>query len=151
MTAKGAAIAFFEKAEIYDGVDCLLWPFARVKGYAVMRVAGKTVYVCRRLMGSDAPPGKEVVAHRCGNGQNGCVTKRHLRWSTQKENVADTLAHGTRNRGARNGQAVITPEQALEIFKSRDKRATVAARYGVSEWTVKDIRSRRIWGWLTGE
>lgn len=151
MTARGAAAAFYAEAENYDGDECLLWPFARVRGYAVMRVDGETVYVCRRLMG--APQPGKVVAHRCGQGQHGCVTKRHLRWSTQKDNVADTLAHGTRNRGQRNGRSSLKEREVLEIvelLKGPLTRAAIGERYGITREAVNSIAWGDNWGWLTG-
>lgn len=148
MNAKrGEARDFFDFALAYDGTECLIWPFATVKGYGVMRVDGETVYVCRELLGTP-PDEKSIAAHSCGRGQHGCVAKRHVRWTTQKDNIADTLAHGTRNRGVRNGQAKLTAADVLAIRASRKTAPALAAEFGVSHWTIKDIRKRRIWAWL---
>jgi hypothetical protein len=55
--------------------------------------------MCEIAHGPKPAPGF-VAAHTCGKGREGCVNPRHLRWASQKENMADKLLHGTSNRTA---------------------------------------------------
>jgi transposase len=72
-----------------------------------------------------------------------------LRWGTPKENSADQKAHGTVNRGQRNGSSVLTEEQARWIKSNTGTNAAqIAASFGVSITTVKDIQRGKRWAWL---
>jgi hypothetical protein len=46
------------------------------------------------LAHGEAPPGKNIVAHWCGNAK--CVSPRHLRWATQQENADDNRRLGVK-------------------------------------------------------
>lgn len=143
---------FTEVVVPYNGDECLLWPFAAIKGYAVLRVDGKLEYV-HRLLCEGVPEGDKVQAlHRCGNGAQGCVTRRHLYWGSPQDNVDDTLKHGRRNRGNRNGSAVLTEDQVREIKgllqNSGMTRAAIGERYGVSREAINEIAWKNNWGWL---
>jgi hypothetical protein len=88
----------------WQGDDCLIWPFSRdAHGYGQL-ASDRTVRRAHRVMceiahGPKPAPGF-VAAHTCGKGREGCVNPRHLRWASQKENMADKLLHGTSNRTA---------------------------------------------------
>jgi hypothetical protein len=135
----------------YDGNECLIWPYARIKaGYAQLG-GGKYVHrlACEELYGPPPTPEHEA-AHSCGNGHLGCVAKRHLSWKTHAENMADKLIHGTHNRGERQGRSKLTEANVREIrqlngiFLDRE----IAAIFGVSRGTINDIMRRTTWGWL---
>lgn len=144
---------FFEEVvKSYDGDECLTWPYATVKGYGVLRVDGKLEYVCRLAIEEEQPSPGHVVAHQCGRGAFGCVAKRHLKWKTQKENIGDTLEHGTRSRGERNGQAALTEDDVREIralLKGPVTRAAIGARFGVTREAINAIAWGNNWGWLS--
>lgn len=149
----GAAKRFFEDVVVhYDGDECLLWPYASIKGYGAMRVRGETVYVCRRICDGEPTPDKPNVLHSCGRGAHGCVTKRHLRYGSQKTNLADREVHGTVNRGKRNGRVVLSEAQVKDIVACRRKETydQLAERYSVSKGCIRDILTGRNWSWLTG-
>jgi len=101
-TLPGAAKKFFHEIVLaYDGDDCLIWPFANIKGYAQIRINGRTSLVTRLVCEAEhgpAPTDSLDAAHSCGKGHLGCVTKRHLSWKTRLENMADAIAHGTMTR-----------------------------------------------------
>lgn len=67
------------------------------------------------------------------------------------ENVADTLIHGTRNRGERSGAAKLTRDKVATIRALRgvETQRLLAERFGVRRETIRDIQKRRIWAWLT--
>lgn len=140
----------------YDGGDCLIWPYARnKKGYAHIGVNKKTILISRIACEEEnGPPpfdGAEA-AHSCGNGDGGCVARKHLRWATRLENDADKEIHGTVNIGARNGSNKLSESSVIEIYNAKGTatQTRIAKDFGVSRWTVSDIHNGRIWSWLTG-
>jgi hypothetical protein len=94
---------FREVVLVYDGEDCLLWPYGRDGwGYGRIWIDGRTHNVHRLAcemehgLPSDA---RLEAAHSCGNGHLACVNRKHVRWATPKENSADKFVHGTMYRG----------------------------------------------------
>lgn len=153
-TKPGDPQKFFDEAMLFDGDDCLIWPFSKNKGYAHISIDGITKSVsrlfCETIYGV-APTDEHEAAHSCGRGDQGCVTKRHLRWATAKENAADKIAHGTTNRGERSPTAKITEKQALEIRRLCRKgvsQADMARRFKVYRSTISRIVSGDRWSWL---
>jgi len=49
------------------------------------------------------------------------------------------------NRGNLNPRAKLTEEVVREIRISGMKASTLAARYGVSLWTIRNVLARRVW------
>jgi hypothetical protein len=92
------------------------------------------------------PSTKHVVAHWDGSRNNNHWT--NLRWATQRDNMADTILHGTHNRGSRNGQSKIDEVCAAAIRRMvamHVPRAIAAEGFGVCRQTVDDIVNRRRW------
>lgn len=155
MTGKsGERQAALKAATSYDGEDCLIWPYAKVRGYGIVWLDGRKRsvhrYVCDVVHGP-APTSKHEVAHSCGN--NSCCNPKHLRWATSAENQADKLIHGTSNRGERHGCAKLTKSEALAIIGLRGEMSQnkLAARFGVSRAAIRLIHSGETWGWLGGQ
>lgn len=129
--------------------QCLIWPFSLDgPGYGQMIVGGRKVrasrYVCERAHGK-CPTGKEC-AHSCG--VRVCVNKRHLRWATRSENMADKIIHGTVNRGCRNGQCKLSKSEVTAIRRAKGTLDVLAARFGVSRSHIGAIKNRKKWAWL---
>jgi hypothetical protein len=92
------------------------------------------------------------VRHIDGNKlNNNCG---NLAWSTHSENMNDRKAHGTSNRGTRNGHAKLDECSVEEIrIKYRDTDITqdeLASAYRVNQATVWEIIWGKIWGWASG-
>lgn len=100
------------------------------------------------------------ICHKCDNPS--CVNPDHLFEGTHQDNMDDKVAKGrqaagvklTQNRnsaaGERHGRAILTEHDVLEIRRiaatqHRFGRAALAAKYGVSESTIKSIKSRKLW------
>lgn len=151
-TRKGAALQFYKEVVLpYEGGECLIWPFALNHGRGALRINGRTNLVSRLVCEAahgPAPTPKHEAAHNCGRGFQGCVTLKHLRWATHADNMADTLAHGTHNRGERHGMSKLSEDQVREIRASRGPLNEIGAHYGVSPVTVHNIMTRTNWGWL---
>jgi hypothetical protein len=133
----------------YEGDECLIWPFARLRGYAMWR--GKIVsrIACEEHNGPPPTP-KHEAAHSCGNGAKGCVTKRHTSWKTRTENEADKVIHGTRLRGERCGWAKLTAAQVHKIraLKGTMLQREIADQFSVSRQTINEIHTGKKWAWL---
>lgn len=111
----------------------------------------------------DPGPSRHVL-HQCngGSGENGCINIRHLYLGNHTDNMQDVAESGQNRRnhehvrGEEHGAAILTEEDVREIRRSyvRGHRfrpgnlTELAARYGVSTWTLKDIVQRRSWAHL---
>lgn len=150
----GEAESFYREVVLpYRGSDCLIWPYARNAGYAVMRRDGKSISVsrsvCRDTHGP-APTDRHEAAHSCGNGAGGCITPMHLSWKTPAENQADKIGHGTSNRGERCAASKLTADDVRRIRSLEGKmtQQQIADEYGVHCVTIGDIFRRATWAWL---
>lgn len=136
----------------YPGDDCLVWPYARdSKGYArsILSNFKSTLahrIVCEIVHGAPPTP-KHEAAHLCGNGSGGCVNPHHLSWKNHTENMLDKMIHGTHVEGERVGSAKIKECHVLEIRATAGKmtQRKIAAIYDISQQTVSDIQTRKIW------
>lgn len=144
---------FSEVVLLYEGTECLIWPFARNKGYGVMYVRDGNVEVHRFLceIANGPPPFEGCDArHSCGRGHEGCVTRHHLIWGTRRENAADTVAHGRSTRGAKNAQAKLSETQVRKIrsLKGKKSEAEIGEMFSISPAQAGNILRRKAWGWL---
>jgi hypothetical protein len=151
----GEALSFLKTvAAHYTGDDCLMWDYHTLaNGYGQVRVGAKQAlahrYVCKVVKGPPPTP-KHEAAHSCGNGHLGCVNPNHLEWKTRTENAADMVVHGTLALGERHGMAKLTEDAVREIRRLRGvvQQAELANRYGISTRNIREVQSRRTWGWL---
>lgn len=134
--------------------ECLLWPFSRTSaGYGQIRRDGRPALVhriaCSEVHGRPASTDLDA-AHSCGNGHLGCVSPRHLRWATTAENMADRIAHGTANRGERQGSSKLTAAEVVQIRRLAGSVSgtKLAAQFGVSCPTISGIVKGTRWAWL---
>lgn len=153
-TGRGEARKFLENAMRYDGDECLIWPFSKNNnGYAVIKVpSGKmrsaARVICEHVHGM--PTKGEEAAHSCGNGNIGCINKKHLRWASPSENQRDRVNHGTSNRGEQHGLSKLTAQDVIAIRASAATSTyrELSGKYGVCAQHICDIVNRKIWKWL---
>lgn len=84
--------------------------------------------------------------HGDGNPANNHLG--NLRWDTDKGNAADRLKHGTDAIGENNPAAKLTEVGVQDIKRriaSGDADDAIAGDYGVSPYTIKNIRNKNIW------
>lgn len=154
--ANGELVQWIEEVALaYEDDECLRWPFSVDQhGYGVVSVDGHhqvaSRFICERAHGAPPTP-LHHAAHSCGNGNDGCMNKRHLSWKTRAENEADKVIHGTSNRGERCGTSKLTETQVLEIRGLAVAGLThreIAPQFGVTRQTISKVVSGDRWGWL---
>ena len=84
-----------------------------------------------------------VCCHGNGNRQDNLPT--NLRWDTRKANEADKVLHGTGMQGIRHHQAKLTEDQVQEIRSAPGKQRDIAARFGISQAQVWNIKNDQQW------
>jgi len=75
----------------------------------------------------------------------------NLRWDTNSSNQMDRVTHGTSNRGAANGQVVLTEESVRDIkrrLKAGETQSSIAAIHGVSRSAILQIKRGKNWSWI---
>lgn len=151
----GEPTQFYLEALKFDGDDCLIWPFSKnADGYATykLRDDGRTQILSRRIcedIHGPAPHPDSQAAHSCGKGHEGCISQKHVGWSTPKQNVNDQRRHGTLARGRKKATALLTEDQVREIRNLRSLGGPAVARmYNVSNTAIYSIWNGRKWTWL---
>lgn len=136
----------------YDGDECLTWPFCTLAtGYGSVKMGGRSIGAHRAMtiLAHGSPPSPDhKAAHSCGNGHKGCVNPNHLRWATQKENIADMVEHGTRLRGNQLPWAKLTPDDVRHIRATHKRRASpvpLMTKYNITRQTFYDVINRVSW------
>lgn len=134
--------------------ECLIWPYGTSdNGYARLSLNGKRPYVHRtacECRHGPAPSPDYEAAHTCGNGRSSCVNPNHLEWKTPSANQMDRVAHGTSNRGERQGRSKLTREAVSEIRALRGvtDNKELAEKFGVSERHIRAVQSGKTWRWF---
>ncbi len=84
-----------------------------------------------------------VIRHTCDNRK--CINPNHLLPGTNQDNMDDMVSRGGSKRGSDNPKAKLTWEQVRAIRESRGSKHDLAEIFGVTPWTIWDIRSGRTW------
>lgn len=91
------------------------------------------------------------ILHSCDNPP--CVNPNHLREGTHKENMQDMVKRGRHHtfpKGEQHKDAVLTEAQVLAIRAAWIPRQaglaqSLADKYGVSIWTLRQAANRHTW------
>lgn len=139
-----------------DTDDCILWPddWATRRGYPIVSADGHTEtahrYVCRIAHG-EPPPGRPCATHSCDVPR--CCNRKHLRWASHAENMAEKQARGRARlgipkyciRGEAHPRARFTAEQVGLIRKSTLSHGALARLYDAPRSTISSIRLGYNW------
>lgn len=149
LASRGEPMRWLKDHKDYSGDDCLRWPFQRdADGYARMSSRSASQVMLELTVGPAAQCEDRIVsAHSCGNGHEGCVNPKHLRWATQKENIADKKAHGTHQAREKHGMAKLTSKDVERIRSLRGEmyQWQIAEQYGISQTNVSAIQRGETW------
>lgn len=91
-------------------------------------------------------PTKHDACHNDGNKNNNHIS--NLRWATRKENVNDSIKHGTYTRGIKQGACKLTEKQVIEMrekYKNGINCTKLAKFYGISKANTHRIVTRVSW------
>jgi hypothetical protein len=84
----------------------------------------------------------------CRHGPRGGLDNRleNLSWGTHHENLAlDRRRDGTHTAGSRNGNAILNESAVAFIRQSELRSSELAAIFGVSVETIRNVRAGRTW------
>lgn len=82
-------------------------------------------------------------------GDTGPYSPENVKCIPFSENLREMVDNGTCARGEARNRSSLTPESVAEIFLSVEKAAVLAKKFGISQGTICDIRSRRSWNHVT--
>lgn len=156
MGVKSLSERFYENVSTVPEAGCWIWIGSLRHGYGAMHVNGYS-HGAHRVsweMHKGSIPPKSYVLHKCDTPA--CVNPDHLFLGDQFDNMADMKRKGRgpkhqRAFGDRQGSAVLTNDQALEIFMDNRPSRVVAKEYGTNKTTVLNIRNGRQWSKITGK
>jgi hypothetical protein len=143
----GAPRAWIREHASYAGVKCVIWPFARRQnGWPKMASLSPAKMMCELSHGK-SPSKKHQVAHSCGRGHEGCLSPKHIRWATSKENNDDKIGHGTLLRGTQIKQAKLSERDVIEIraLAHTMSHSYIASQLGVSRPTISRAIAGKTW------
>lgn len=149
--ANGECVEWLEAHASFSEDECLDWPFAKCggRGYVEFRGGMTTAGRAMCILAHGAPPSPEYeAAHSCGKGHEGCVSPKHLRWATAKDNHADKLVHGTQTRGENHPVAKLTERDVERILTRQEAPMPLALDLGVSRAMIHRIRKGQAWAHL---
>jgi DNA-binding transcriptional regulator YiaG len=90
-------------------------------------------------------PAGAFVCHNDGDRTNDALA--NLRYDTPASNARDRALHGTERRGEHRARAKLTDSIVREIREARGliSQRELAAKYGVSHNTIKQVQLGRTW------
>lgn len=147
----GTLRKWIEEHSLYEGDECLKWPFAiNEGGYAQMSGCVPSRLMCKIRHGAP-PTSSHHAAHSCGKGKFGCINPNHLYWATPLQNISDKKKHGTQPTGEKVYSAKLTNQQVREIRELAKvlPRHRIAAKYDVSGSCIESIINGRRWRHIT--
>ena len=127
-----------------------------VGGYLVVSVTINGKKTCRTVHSLVAEafigrrPSDLLVLHK-----NGCKLENratNLYYGTQKQNMQDAVAHGTKPRGATHGMVKLTEAQVslIRSLKGAMKQRDIAHKFGIGQSHVQRILSGQSWAHVDG-
>ena len=139
---------FWNKVNKQGPDECWEWTNGlNGNGYGSFNIEGKihTAHRASYLLNVGPIPEGQVVRHSCDNRK--CVNPAHLEVGTYSQNNQDIV-----NRGRRDYKLTIHDARAIrEELERGCLQKVLAARYGVSNGLISQIKNNRTWteGWRT--
>jgi hypothetical protein len=140
---------FWSKVDVRGPDECWPWKRGKSVGYGSFRFEGRAHLSHRfayELIHGQIQDGM-YACHHCDNRE--CCNPAHLFLGTHAENMADAAGKRRMNCGQSHGMAKLADRDALVIkalvLWSGFSRVEVAAEYGVTKETVRNIVTGRNW------
>ncbi len=130
----------------WGGKRCHEWTgHVMPNGYGQINIDRRANYVHRVSweMNYGPIPIGQYVLHRCDNRK--CVNPEHLFLGTFHENMDDMVAKNRQAAGERNSHAKLTNEAVRAIRSSSLKQQELAEMFGVTQPTISEVQSGKIW------
>lgn len=129
---------------------CWIWIGNKLPtGYGLFSFNKQTRYAHRysyELANGPIPKGL-FICHSCDNPA--CCNPSHLFAGTQSENIQDAVNKGRHKHGAfpgsKNPSSKLTEQDVLDIRSMPGPNRLIAEKYGVSKYTIDEIRTRATW------
>ena len=134
--------------------SAILCPYVNPRGYVVYKLRANSAKAFRPCQAArlvlaafvGCESSNTHARHLDGNPLNNALP--NLAWGTPRENMADQYRHGTRIRGERHHQAVISEQMAkqiLDALKGDETQEEIARRFRVSRLIVNQLNTGRTW------
>lgn len=143
---------FFSKLEKKG--DCLEFQGAKkpVDGYGWIGLNGTQLHAHRLayiLEYGEIASSKILVCHKCDNPP--CCNPEHLFLGSDFDNMQDMIKKGRKAsiKGEIHPNSILKEKDVKHIFNSEKSAKDLAAEYGVSKFTIYDVRSRKSWRHLS--
>lgn len=126
-------------------------------GYARIQYRGKQNRLFRVIYEKkygEIPKGM-LIRHKCDNSS--CCNIKHLEIGTSYDNVQDMIKRGRAKYGmykvhlygTKNPHSKLSEEQVKEIYMSNLSNKELARLYNVSDVSIRNIKNKKCWNWLT--
>lgn len=147
---RGSIQSWLAETLAYEGDECRLWPFSvQSNGYGDFRQGGEHHlahrWVCKEAHGEPPFPAADAAHDPDKCTSRLCCTKRHLRWATRRDNLADMRICGTMVLGEKKRNAKL---RECDISIARDcalSQSAAAEILGVSASAIQAVRDGRTW------
>lgn len=147
------AVRFMSKVAKDAVTGCWIWKaFTYPSGYGCFclgRRSGRAHRAAWELFRGPIPQGL-FVCHHCD--VPACVNPDHLFLGRDRDNVADRDAKGRQAKGESIGISRLDAEAVRamrRMLESGEPPTRVAARFGVHRSTVRGVRDRLTWAWVS--
>jgi hypothetical protein len=151
--AKPVDVRFWAKVDIKPDADAC-WPwsgsyFRAAKGsgpYGCFTLSTSTNVLSHRMafeLANNKTPGDFKVRHTCDNPK--CCNPKHLVLGSHQDNMNDRRERARTARGERGGTAKLTSDEVIEIRMSPLSNKDIRQKYGISDTSIRDIKTRRSW------
>lgn len=136
----------FKKVANIGGDQCWLWDGKKNGGYGILDHTRVHKLMLENKLGRRLDK-KEDARHTCDN--RACFNPYHLIPGSRSDNMIDMVKRTPRKSIILNEQQVREIRAAYVVYrKNLTNRRELAAAYGVSIDTIKDIIAKRTWWWI---
>lgn len=133
-----------------DQNGCWLWAGStESNGYGRSKHQGEVWWVHRLsyTLHKGPIPNGLVVCHACD--VRNCINPDHLFVGTIADNQRDMKIKGRAARGERSSSAKLTESDVRNIREDARPGWCIAEAYGVSQTTISEVKSRKVWAHVT--